>query len=115
MTRDPELLAMYEYLGIDPADMVPCWTSACGDCGSPVLLNGAPGSWVHINGGPLDCDPVNTPGYIAPSITTDSPEPLMPCRECDGTGVSPHNPSLICGTCDGTREDPDSPIWQATS
>jgi hypothetical protein len=63
MMRDPELLRLYESLGVNPDDMVPCCTSACGDCGSPVLLNATPGGWVHLNGGQGDCNPANTPGY----------------------------------------------------
>jgi hypothetical protein len=38
----------------------------------------------------------------------------MPCRECNGTGVSLGTDGLICGVCDGTREDPWSPVWQAS-
>lgn len=56
-------------MGVPPparSEMVACRMSACGDCGSPVILNGTPGGWIHVNGGSRKCDPRNTPGYIPP-------------------------------------------------
>lgn len=38
--------------------------SACGDCGSPVILAGA-GVAVHVSRRTRRCDPRNTPGYVA--------------------------------------------------
>ncbi|MGH3188304.1 MAG: hypothetical protein ACRDPY_13300 [Streptosporangiaceae bacterium] len=41
--------------------------SACGDCGSPVILAGA-GVAVHVSRPARRCDPRNTPGYVAAGV-----------------------------------------------